>query len=96
MTTVIAPNEMVWMCIGTSCALVLPCPNSIGFSRKTESVASLNGDRTVFDREAYHSLPVCFLERIAVIRTNTVRLSIGTEHIDYIMADLRHSFDAVK
>ena len=30
------------------------------------------------------------------IRPNTIRLSIGTEHIDDILADLQHSFDAVK
>lgn len=32
----------------------------------------------------------------AGIRPNTVRLSIGTEHIDDIIADLQHGFDAVK
>ncbi len=30
------------------------------------------------------------------IRPTTIRLSIGTEHIDDILADLRHGFDAVK
>lgn len=30
------------------------------------------------------------------IRQNTVRLSIGTEHIDDIISDLQHGFDAVK
>ena len=30
------------------------------------------------------------------IRPNTIRLSIGTEHIDDILADLQHGFDAVK
>ena len=30
------------------------------------------------------------------IRKNTIRLSIGTEHIDDILADLQHGFDAVK
>ncbi|MDR0402151.1 MAG: O-acetylhomoserine aminocarboxypropyltransferase/cysteine synthase [Treponema sp.] len=30
------------------------------------------------------------------IRPNTIRLSIGTEHIDDIIADLRQGFDAVK
>ncbi|MGN1346560.1 MAG: O-acetylhomoserine aminocarboxypropyltransferase/cysteine synthase family protein [Eubacteriales bacterium] len=30
------------------------------------------------------------------IRPNTIRLSIGTEHIDDILDDLRHGFDAVK
>ncbi len=30
------------------------------------------------------------------IKTNTVRLSIGTEHIDDIIADLQQGFDAVK
>lgn len=30
------------------------------------------------------------------IRSNTVRLSIGTEHIDDIIADLTHSFEAVQ
>ncbi len=30
------------------------------------------------------------------IKPNTVRLSIGTEHIDDIIADLRHGFEAVK
>ena len=30
------------------------------------------------------------------IRPSTIRLSIGTEHIDDILADLRHGFDAVK
>lgn len=29
------------------------------------------------------------------IRPNTIRLSIGTEHIDDILADLQHGFDAV-
>ena len=32
----------------------------------------------------------------AGIRPNTIRLSIGTEHIDDILADLQHGFDAVK
>lgn len=32
----------------------------------------------------------------AGIRPNTVRLSIGTEHIDDIIADLQHGFDTVK
>lgn len=32
----------------------------------------------------------------AGIKPNTVRLSIGTEHIDDILADLQHGFDAVK
>ncbi len=32
----------------------------------------------------------------AGIRPTTVRLSIGTEHIDDIIADLKHAFDAVK
>lgn len=32
----------------------------------------------------------------AGIRPTTVRLSIGTEHIDDIIADLQHGFDAVK
>lgn len=32
----------------------------------------------------------------AGIRPNTVRLSIGTEHIDDILADLEHAFSAVK
>ena len=32
----------------------------------------------------------------AGIRPTTVRLSIGTEHIDDILADLQHGFDAVK
>lgn len=32
----------------------------------------------------------------AGIRPNTIRLSIGTEHIDDILDDLRHGFDAVK
>ncbi|MBR6985847.1 MAG: O-acetylhomoserine aminocarboxypropyltransferase/cysteine synthase [Ruminococcus sp.] len=32
----------------------------------------------------------------AGIKPNTVRLSIGTEHIDDIIADLQHGFDAVK
>lgn len=32
----------------------------------------------------------------AGIRPTTVRLSIGTEHIDDIIADLKHGFDAVK
>lgn len=32
----------------------------------------------------------------AGIKPNTVRLSIGTEHIDDIIADLEHGFDAVK
>ena len=30
------------------------------------------------------------------IKPNTVRLSIGTEHIDDIIADLQNGFDAVK
>ncbi|MGN0621648.1 MAG: O-acetylhomoserine aminocarboxypropyltransferase/cysteine synthase family protein [Porcipelethomonas sp.] len=30
------------------------------------------------------------------IKPNTIRLSIGTEHIDDIIADLKHGFDAVK
>lgn len=30
------------------------------------------------------------------IRPNTIRLSIGTEHIDDILADLQHGFDAVQ
>ena len=30
------------------------------------------------------------------IKPNTIRLSIGTEHIDDILADLEHGFDAVK
>ena len=30
------------------------------------------------------------------IKSNTIRLSIGTEHIDDILADLQHGFDAVK
>lgn len=32
----------------------------------------------------------------AGIKPNTIRLSIGTEHIDDILADLQHGFDAVK
>lgn len=32
----------------------------------------------------------------AGIRSNTVRLSIGTEHIDDIIADLEHGFEAVR
>ncbi|MGN0666524.1 MAG: O-acetylhomoserine aminocarboxypropyltransferase/cysteine synthase family protein [Huintestinicola sp.] len=32
----------------------------------------------------------------AGIKPNTVRLSIGTEHIDDILADLQHGFDSVK
>ncbi len=32
----------------------------------------------------------------AGIKPTTVRLSIGTEHIDDILADLQHGFDAVK
>jgi O-acetylhomoserine (thiol)-lyase len=31
----------------------------------------------------------------AGIHPNTIRLSIGTEHIDDILADLQHGFDAV-
>ena len=30
------------------------------------------------------------------IRPNTIRLSIGTEHIDDILADLQHGFEAVR
>lgn len=30
------------------------------------------------------------------IKPNTIRLSIGTEHIDDIIADLQHGFDAIK
>jgi O-acetylhomoserine (thiol)-lyase len=30
------------------------------------------------------------------IKPNTIRLSIGTEHIDDIIADLKQAFDAVK
>ena len=30
------------------------------------------------------------------IRPNTIRLSIGTEHIDDILADLEKGFEAVK
>ena len=30
------------------------------------------------------------------IKQNTIRLSIGTEHIDDIIADLQNGFDAVK
>ena len=30
------------------------------------------------------------------IKPNTIRLSIGTEHIDDILADLQHGFDAVQ
>ena len=30
------------------------------------------------------------------IKPNTIRLSIGTEHIDDIIADLQRGFDAVK
>ena len=30
------------------------------------------------------------------IKPNTIRLSIGTEHIDDILADLQHGFDAIK
>ena len=30
------------------------------------------------------------------IKPNTIRLSIGTEHIDDILADLQHGFEAVK
>ena len=32
----------------------------------------------------------------AGIKPNTIRLSIGTEHIDDIIADLEHGFNAVK
>ena len=32
----------------------------------------------------------------AGIKPNTIRLSIGTEHIDDIIADLQHGFEAVK
>lgn len=32
----------------------------------------------------------------AGIKPNTIRLSIGTEHIDDIIADLQHGFDAIK
>ncbi|MCQ2464885.1 MAG: O-acetylhomoserine aminocarboxypropyltransferase/cysteine synthase [Oscillospiraceae bacterium] len=32
----------------------------------------------------------------AGIKPNTVRLSIGTEHIDDILADLQHGFDAIR
>lgn len=32
----------------------------------------------------------------AGIRPNTIRLSIGTEHIDDIIADLQHGFDSIK
>ena len=30
------------------------------------------------------------------IRQNTIRLSVGTEHIDDIIADLERGFEAVK
>ena len=30
------------------------------------------------------------------IKPNTVRLSIGTEHIDDIIADLEHGFEKIK
>ena len=30
------------------------------------------------------------------IKPNTIRLSIGTEHIDDIIADLQHGFDVLK
>jgi len=30
------------------------------------------------------------------IKPNTIRLSIGTEHIDDIIGDLQNGFDAVK
>ena len=30
------------------------------------------------------------------IKPNTIRLSIGTEHIDDIIADLQNGFDSVK
>ena len=30
------------------------------------------------------------------IKPNTIRLSIGTEHIDDIIADLQNGFDAIK
>ena len=30
------------------------------------------------------------------IKPNTIRLSIGTEHIDDILSDLEHGFNAVK
>ena len=33
---------------------------------------------------------------IADVGSNTIRLSIGTEHIDDILADLQRGFDAVK
>lgn len=32
----------------------------------------------------------------AGIKPNTIRLSVGTEHIDDILADLQHGFDAIK
>ena len=32
----------------------------------------------------------------AGIKPNTIRLSIGTEHIDDIIADLERGFDAIK
>ena len=42
------------------------------------------------------SLPV--LQRLAdqSMKPNTIRLSIGIEHIDDIIADLKGGFDAVK
>ena len=30
------------------------------------------------------------------IKLNTIRLSVGTEHIDDIIADLEHGFETVK
>ena len=30
------------------------------------------------------------------IRPNTIRLSVGTEHIDDLLADLQRGFDALK
>ena len=47
---------------------------------------------------AYISVPVSYTHlelRAGGINPNTIRLSIGTEHIDDIIDDLAHGFDAI-
>ena len=36
---------------------------------------------------------ICF---VVMVKPTTIRLSIGTEHIDDIIDDLKHGFEAVK
>ncbi len=85
----------MWSCFLTAGTAIIP--HRFLWNRKRKNEELPHGNET-YERDGILNLKPCSFKwaRKSRIRPNTIRLSVGTEHIDDILQDLEEAFKAVE